>query len=47
LEVGKLGDLIVVSQNLFDIPPRKVGRTEVLYTVVGGKTVYKAGGAGR
>lgn len=42
LERGKLGDLIVVSQNLFDVPPRDVGKTEVLYTVVGGRVVYRA-----
>jgi predicted amidohydrolase YtcJ len=44
LEVGKLGDLIVVSQNLFDVPAREVGKTEVLYTVVGGKVVHNAAG---
>jgi hypothetical protein len=47
LEVGKLGDLIVVSQNLFDIPARNVAKTEVLYTVLGGKMVYKAEGSKR
>ncbi len=42
LERGKLGDLIVISQNLFDVPPRDVGKTEVLYTVVGGKIIYRS-----
>ncbi|MGA2881099.1 MAG: amidohydrolase [Bryobacteraceae bacterium] len=42
LERGKLGDLIVISQNLYDVPARDVGKTEVLYTVVGGKIVYRS-----
>jgi len=42
LEPGKLGDLIVVSQDLFDVAQRDVGKTEVLYTVVGGKIVYRS-----
>jgi hypothetical protein len=42
LEPGKLADLIVVSQNLFEIDARQISRTEVLATVVGGKVVYQA-----
>ncbi len=44
LEPGKLADLIIVSQNLFEIDPHAISRTEVLLTVVGGKTVYQAPG---
>jgi len=40
LEPGKLADLIVLSQNLFDIDPHQIGRTEVVLTMVGGKVVY-------
>ncbi len=42
LEPGKLADLVVVSQNLFEIDAHEIGRTEVLVTVVGGKVVYQA-----
>jgi hypothetical protein len=42
LEVGKLADLIVVSQNVFDVPARKIGETKVSTTIVGGKVVYQA-----
>jgi len=42
LEPGKLADLIVVSQDIFNIDPLKIGKTEVLLTMVGGRVVYKA-----
>jgi predicted amidohydrolase YtcJ len=42
LEPGKLADLIVVSQDLFNIEPGKVTSTEVLLTMLGGKVVYRA-----
>jgi len=42
LEVGKVADLIIVSQNIFDINPHKIGATKVLTTVVGGRVVYQA-----
>ena len=42
LEPGKLADLIVVSQDLFEIDPHAIGQTEVLLTLVGGKTVYQS-----
>jgi len=40
--VGEAADLIIISQNLFHIAPRKIGQTNVLVTVVGGKVVYQA-----
>ena len=40
IEVGKLADLAVLSQDLFKVPPRKIARTEVMMTVVGGRAVY-------
>jgi predicted amidohydrolase YtcJ len=42
LEAGKLADLIIVSQDLFHIEPGKIGRTEVLLTMLGGKVVYES-----
>ncbi len=44
IEPGKLADLIIVSQNLFEIDPHTIGKTKVLLTMVGGKTVYQAPG---
>src|SRR5262249_26358389 len=42
LEAGKLADLIIVSQDLFKIEPAKIGQTEVLVTMAGGKVVYES-----
>ncbi len=44
LEAGKLADLIIVSQNLFHTDPHRIDRTQVLLTMVGGRTVYRAPG---
>jgi predicted amidohydrolase YtcJ len=41
LEQGKLGDLIVIDQNLLQIPPRRIAATKVLLTLVGGETVFR------
>ena len=42
IEPGKLADLIVLSQDLFQIEPNEIGKTEVLLTIVGGKIVYQS-----
>ena len=42
LEVGKFADLIVISQNIFDVNPHKIGATKVIATIVGGRLVYQA-----
>ena len=42
LEVGKLADFIVLSQDYFSVPAERIGRTESLLTVVGGRVVYAA-----
>ena len=42
LEVGKLADLIIISQNIFDVNPHKIGATKVTATIVGGRLVYQA-----
>ncbi|HET7150732.1 MAG TPA: amidohydrolase [Candidatus Acidoferrum sp.] len=42
LEVGKVADLIIVSQDIFDIDAHKISATKVLTTIVGGRLVYQA-----
>ena len=42
LEVGKLADLAVLSQDVFAVPVEGIGKTRVTMTMVGGKTVYTA-----
>ncbi len=42
LELGKVADLIITSQDLFKIEPNQIADTEVLLTMVGGKAVYQA-----
>jgi predicted amidohydrolase YtcJ len=42
LEPGKLADMIVLSQNLFEISTDKIGVTKVLTTIVGGRVVFRA-----
>jgi len=39
---GKLADIIMVSQNLFEVDPHNIAETKVLMTMVGGKTVYRS-----
>jgi len=41
LEPGKLADLIIVSQNIFEVDPHKIGETTVVTTIVGGRIVYQ------
>ena len=42
LEVGKFADLAVLSQNIFAVPPKTVGKTVVVLTMVGGRVVHGA-----
>jgi len=42
LEPGKLADLVVLSQDIFSVPPPELPKTESVLTMVGGKTVYDA-----
>jgi predicted amidohydrolase YtcJ len=44
LEPGKLADLIVVSQNVFQVDPHELGKTKVTLTMVGGRVVHKSDG---
>jgi predicted amidohydrolase YtcJ len=41
LEPGKLADLIIVSQNVFEIDPHHLVDTKVELTMVGGRVVYE------
>jgi predicted amidohydrolase YtcJ len=42
IEPGKLADVIIVSQNIFEIEPHHIAETKVLTTIVGGRVVYQA-----
>lgn len=43
LEPGKLADLAVLSQNIFEIPLKDLPRTESVLTIVGGKIAFASG----
>ncbi|MYF94942.1 MAG: amidohydrolase [Holophagales bacterium] len=43
IEVGKEADLVVTSQNPFDVEPTEVQRTKVEMTFIAGERVYTAG----
>jgi len=40
IEVGKLADLTVLSQDILAIPQNEILKTKVLYTIVGGEVKY-------
>ncbi|HEY6444227.1 MAG TPA: amidohydrolase [Candidatus Acidoferrales bacterium] len=42
IQPGKLADMIMISQNLFQVAPMQIANTKVLMTMVGGKVVYEA-----
>jgi predicted amidohydrolase YtcJ len=42
IETGKLADLILVSQNIFEVEPSRIAETNVLLTMVGGKIVFES-----
>jgi len=41
IKVGKLADLVVLNQNLFEISPKRILKTQVDLTILGGKVVYE------
>ncbi|MBI1749833.1 MAG: amidohydrolase family protein [Acidobacteria bacterium] len=41
IAAGQLADIIVLSNDLTQIPPRQILRTDVLMTIVGGRLVYE------
>jgi predicted amidohydrolase YtcJ len=42
IEPGKLADLIIVSQDIFEVDPHAIAKTKVVKTIVGGRVVYQA-----
>ncbi len=42
IAVEKLADMIVLDQNLFEIPPEQIGDTKVLLTLLEGKVVHES-----
>ena len=42
VEVGKLADLVVLEQNLFDIPKENIADTKVLLTMFNGNIVFES-----
>lgn len=44
LVVGKYADLVLLSDDVFTIAPERLKETRVVWTVVGGKEVYKGDG---
>lgn len=45
IEPGKLADLVVLSQDLFRIPPDRIHETRVWMTIFDGRVTYRAGSA--
>ena len=43
LEKGKLADLLILTENIFGVPPLEIERVEVERTIFNGKTVYERG----
>ncbi len=44
LTPGKLADITVLSRDILTCPEDDIPGTEVLYTIIGGKVLYKKGG---
>lgn len=42
LEVGKLADMVVLEKDLFDIELQEISDVQIMRTILGGKTVFKA-----
>ena len=42
IEVGKLADLIILSDDIFTIDPVKIGQAKVISTIMDGKIVYQS-----
>ena len=40
IEEGKLADMIVIDQNLFEIDPSRIRDTQILLTILGGRVIY-------
>ena len=42
LALGKLGDLVILDRDILEIPEKQIRDARVLYTIVGGKVLYRA-----
>ena len=42
LEVGKLADMVIISDDIFTIDPAKIAEAKVITTIMDGKIVYEA-----
>ena len=40
LEPGKLADIVVLSRDIFRVSPGEIQKTDVVYTIAGGRVVY-------
>lgn len=40
LEAGKFADVVVLSQNIFQVDPTEIQNTKVIHTIVGGNVVF-------
>lgn len=43
LEPGKAADMVVLEQNIFDVPKECIGQVKILYTLADGEIVYEGG----
>jgi len=42
LQKGKLADIVVLSKDIFTVPVEEILKTEVVYTILGGKIIYSS-----
>jgi hypothetical protein len=42
LKEGKLADIVVLSKDVFTIPEEEILNTDVVYTILGGKSIYSS-----
>lgn len=42
IEVGKYADLVILEENLFEVPVSEIHNVKICETIVEGKTIYKA-----
>jgi len=40
LDIGRLADMVVLSEDIFRIKPEEIDKVNVVYTIVGGRIVY-------